>query len=426
MRDALNISIGLCLLFSVDVLAFSEKPANSSYKITKENIQAHVSFLSSDALEGRLTGTNGEKLATDYVAEEFRQLGLEPAGDNGTFFQEFNFTVAGRPGIKNRIHHGRNVLAKLRVSSTSASNIVVGAHVDHLGYGKLNGSLARDNEKGRIHPGADDNASGVASVLEAAAKLSDLKKQGGLHGSKDILFAAWSGEEIGVLGSSYFMKNFSSKIDAAINLDMVGHLREKLVLQGVGSSLDWSKIIKKANVNQSVSLVMQSDPYLPTDSTPFYMHGVPTLNLFTGAHDNYHRPSDKPETLNYEGIKTISDFLVDMIAALESNSTLAYQEVEKRSEAPERGFRVYLGTIPDYASPDIIGVKLSGVAKKSPAELAGLKQDDVIVELAGKSIHDIYDYTKALNALSVGKAVKLVVLRDNTRLPLTIVARSRE
>ena len=416
----------LCSLLSANALANPINLPSAGYEIHTSNLRAHVNFLSSDMLGGRLTGTDGEKLATDYVANIFHQLKLEPAGDNGTFFQTYHF-IAGvtlgsnnslsitnqngatkklllnrdwRPlsfsdsasfkssmnnsswvitfvqnrqlnpsslrykaflakeqgakgiifvsdqlipfsydtsssnagivalSVKNNIENnnqidgqidikkitrlGRNVLAKLNVSPNTSKMIIIGAHIDHLGYGNVSGSRARASETGWIHPGADDNASGVACVLETAAMLTDLKARGKLHGDKDILFAAWSGEEIGILGSSHFINNFitNSKnkslrpgIDAAINLDMVGHLNKKLVLQGVGSSTDWPNIINLIKTNHSISLITQNDPYLPTDSTSFYLHGVPILNLFTGANDNYHTPRDKPETLNYAGIK---------------------------------------------------------------------------------------------------------------------------
>jgi hypothetical protein len=598
---------GFCLLISAMVQA--TPAAHSRYEITKKNLQAHVSFLSSDTLEGRLTGSDGEKLATEYIANQFLQSGLTPAGDNGTFFQEFPFTAGVRLGqhnvftiinqkgitkqlalnqewrplafsdtrsfentelifagfgisapasgklpaydsyrglnVKNKwvvvfryapeniseakrhqlspysslrykaftakahgatgiifinspdtevkneliplsadaslsdsgiaalsmqnkvlddllsqsdqtfstpsltgikmtgsidiekmIKHGRNVLAKLKVNPNATQMIIIGAHVDHLGHGELSGSRARDTEIGMIHAGADDNASGVACVLEAAAKLSYLKAHGQLHGNKDILLAAWSGEEIGALGSSHFVTNFMKTtknntqhpaIDAAINLDMIGHLREKLVLQGSGSSQEWPHIINQTKTHHSLALIMQTDPYLPTDSTSFYLHGVPTLNFFTGSHDDYHTPRDKAETLNYTGIKNISDFLVDLVLTLENQpNQISFHEVQKTRENTEREFKIYLGTIPDYASADVVGVKLSGTAKNSPADHAGLKPGDVIIELAGKNIHDIYDYTFVLNALSVGEPVKLIALRGHTKMRLTIVARYRD
>lgn len=594
------------------------------YIITKKNLQTHVNFFTSPALEGRMTGSIGEQLATQYIANIFLDLGLAPAGDHGTFFQEFevitrivpgknnvlmikngqglvkslrlgkqwqplsysdtvsfengalvfagfgitapaqgilpaynsykglkvknkwvlvfrdmpepisaqqhrqisayaslryktftaknlgakgiifvnapnatgddklpalsvnsslansgivalsfkksvvndllknngtqctslrklydnlhlcqlssmlfsNIRITGQVDLVKNIQHGRNVLAKLTVSPDSPSMIVVGAHVDHLGHGTHNGSLNRNEERGMIHPGADDNASGVASILEVAARLSQQKREGRLQGTKDILFAAWSGEELGILGSSHFvthfMKNAPDKllyptIETAINLDMVGHLRAALVLQGVGSSPAWPRIIKGLKMKHALSSILQNDPYLPTDSTSFYVHGVPILNLFTGAHDGYHTSRDTPEKLNYAGIKKISEFLVDLLLELEKQpQAIHYKKVVQRDHTAEREFKIYLGTIPDYAGSEISGVKLSGVTKNSPAEQAGVQQGDIIIQLAKHEIHDIYDYTYALNALPVKTPVRLVVLRGKKHVALTIIAQYRE
>lgn len=417
----------ICLLIGFYVFFTSSSEAlsiPSTYEITPHALQKHVAYLSSDALEGRLTGTRGEKLSTDYVADTFLQLGLEPAGDEGTYFQTFDF------GNK---QHGRNVLAKLKVSPNSTGIIIIGAHVDHLGHGKVG---SRDTEVGMIHPGADDNASGVASVLEVAAQLKYQKEHGQLHGNKDIIFAAWSGEELGIIGSTHFVTHFmkSAKtkvlrpgIDEVINLDMVGHLRENLVLQGIGSSSDWLKIIKRIQGNHPVKLITKDDPYLPTDTTAFYLHGVPTINFFTGAHDTYHTSRDTPEMLNYDGIKTISDFLVDLVHSLEVKLTpINYREIQKKGGNVEQEFTIYLGTIPDYASPDVLGVKLSGVAKNSPADQAGIKEGDIIIEVDKKSIHDIYEYTSALNALRVGEPTQVVVRRGKLNVALIVVAQHRE
>jgi len=336
-----------------------------------------------------------------------------------------NTSIAGQINVIQNKQYGRNVLGTLKMGSSDVHMLIVGAHVDHLGQ-----------EGGMIHPGADDNASGVASVLETAKTLCDLKAHGKLSGNKDILFAIWSGEELGLLGSAHFvndfMKNAQNKprqppIEAAINLDMVGRFRQALALQAVGSSAKWPTLIKQANAGQGIPLVIQNDPYLPTDSTSFYTHGVPTLNFFTGSHDEYHTPNDTSQTLNYEGMQRISSFLMNLILVMEKQTgSITYQQVPKTGSRHGRGFRVYLGTIPDYTSPDIVGVKLAGVTKGSPAQQAGVLPGDIVLQLAGKIIHDIYDYTYVLSALSIGESVKLVVLRKNVRTDLKIIARSRD
>lgn len=572
----------------------------------------HVRFLSSDTLKGRFTGSKGERIATEYIAHLFQKAGLEPAGDNGTYFQEFDVTAGVVLGTRNALHvssmegmikkpalglqwqplafsasqsfeikelvfagygisasakgslpaydsyhglavkdqwvvvfrhlpatmsaeqahylsqysserykaftakvhgakgivfvsdsqsddeliplsytqsstnagiialsvkrrmvndllknislnqlqknkqplvitgfklfgqtdldkkirKGRNVLARLRVAPQMRQMIIVGAHVDHLGRGKHRGSRASVHETGMIHPGADDNASGVACVLEAARGLSSLQARGVLGGDKDILFAAWSGEELGTLGSEYFVsrmmqatksKSLAPGIAAVLNLDMVGHLNKHLVLQGVGSSSDWLRIIKLVNTQYAMSVLTQNDPYLPTDTTPFYLREVPVVNFFTGAHDDYHTPRDRAVTLNYPGLKKIADFLQGFIIALEAEpKSLVYRKLEKNTHGAERRFKIYLGTIPDYTHSDRFGIRVSGVAKNSPAERAGIQSQDVLVELAGNKIHDIYDYTFILNKLEIGRPVKLLVKRGNNYKTLTISAALRD
>jgi len=392
---------------------FLISPYLESYPITKKSLENHVIFLTSKNLEGRLTGSNGEKKATDYVAHLFQEWGLLPGGDQGTFFQAFG--------------KGRNVVGKLKIISyDDAPLIVVGAHVDHLGRG--------ESKEKHIYPGADDNASGVASVLEAAAFLSHLNAQGKLQGNKNILFVIWSGEELGLLGSTYFTKHFiptngksfHSAIVTYVNLDMVGRFKKNLVIQGIDSSPQWKEIIAKANKKINLPLITQRDPYLPTDSLSFYLQGVPAINFFTGAHLDYHAPSDEWYKLNFDSMKNITEFLVSVILTIESEkNTIDYQTIKKTEHFGQRHFKVYLGTIPDYTF-DAIGVKLAGVIKNSPADIAGLKADDVIIQFEKQPIHDLYDYSNCLHSIRANKRISLVVLRGHKKVVLSVVPLSRQ
>jgi hypothetical protein len=375
-----------------------------------QQLKKQVNVLCSKPFAGRLTGSPGDKLATQYVADQFHSLGLQSAGDDGSFFQDFYFTDAKK--IKRQ--QSRNVLARLTIANQASKVIVIGAHVDHLGYGKSH----------QMYPGADDNASGVASMLLIAKTLTAMKANNQLHGNKNIIFAAWSGEEVGILGSTYFVNKVTpSNIVAMINLDMVGHLREKLIIQGTGSSADWPALLDQVNAqHHAISLIKQPDPYLPTDSTAFYLQGVPALNFFTGSHDNYHDPRDKPDTLNYAGIEQISAFVTHLVLALEEQSSVIhYQAIEKNVKQYTR--KIYLGTVPDYSGATATGVKLAGVIKNSPAELAGMRRGDIVIEVAGEKINDIYDYTNALNRLSAGKRVQITVRRGYDRIFVIAVAK---
>jgi len=219
-----------------------------------------------------------------------------------------------------------------------------------------------------------------------------------------------------------------SNVVAYVNFDMVGRLREnKLNLQGIGSSGAWRRLIEKRNVVAGFNLVLQDDPYLPTDVTAFYPKGVPVLNFFTGSHDEYHRPADRPATLNYEGVERVARFaealLLELVAATNRPDYLVVSRSD--SGGSRENLRAYLGTIPDYAT-ETAGVKLSGVRAGGPADKAGLKGGDIIVEFAGQKIANIYDYTYAMDAVKIGQPVKVVVLRAGERVSLNVVPEARK
>lgn len=324
---------------------------------------------------------------------------------------------------------GHNVLARLEVPGAKQT-VVVGAHMDHLGHGGNGNSLARGAQVGKIHYGADDNASGSAGVMEIAEALSqDKKSQKKLK--QNLLFALWSGEELGLLGSAHFVdayqpEAFKAKYSAYLNMDMVGRLNKALVLQGIGSSPVWKGLLEKDNLLLGLPLVLQDTAYLPTDSTSFYVKGIPALSAFTGAHSDYHTPGDTADKLNYPGAAQIVQLIEKLTLDLASRS----QAPEYRKQAPPkqgsgRGLRVYLGTIPDYTSGDLKGVKLSGVSSGGPAAQAGLQGGDIIIELNGKKIENIYDYTYALDELKIGKATQIVIIRQGKELKLQITPGSR-
>jgi len=310
--------------------------------------------------------------------------------------------------------------------------------VDHLGHGIGTSSLARDDEKGAIHYGADDNASGVAGVLEIAQHLATQQAAGTLPLRRDVLFAAWSGEELGLLGSQHFTHTFTSggtepstltpSIAAYLNMDMIGRFDKALILQGIGSSSIWPNEIERANVPIGLSITTQEDSYLPTDATSFYLKGVPILSAFTGAHGDYHTPRDTADKINSAGAEKVVRLMAGITRSLATRTeAIDYHAMEKPGGTVGRvALRVYLGTIPEYAPGDVVGVKLAGVAKGGPADRAGVQGGDVIVELAGKRVENIYDYTYAVDALQIGVPVSLVVLRGEQRLTLTVTPGSRE
>jgi Tol biopolymer transport system component len=384
----------------------------------------------------------------DAVAEQFLQptgktlKDLQAALDPGTLVSGFaipDLTLEVTIDIVQEKRTGRNVVARLTAGDTPGkSAVMVGAHVDHLGRGEGVNSLAREDEKGQIHFGADDNASGVAGMLEIAQALTEAKAKGQLRLQRDVLFAAWSGEEVGLLGSSHFARTFgggptepaslSPAITAYLNLDMIGRLDKSVSLQGVGSSSLWPGEIERFVVATGLNVSLQKDSYLPTDSTSFYLKQVPTLNAFTGAHVDYHTPRDTIEKINYEGAAKITRLMAALTHSLATRlDTPDYVAMTQPPTTIGRvNLRAYLGTIPDYTQSEMAGVKLTGVAKGGPAEQAGAQTGDIIIELAGRKVENIYDYTYALDGLKIGTPVEMRVLRNGKPLILKVTPGTRE
>jgi len=333
---------------------------------------------------------------------------------------------------------GRNVVARLQpegAANPALRPILIGAHVDHLGEGGGSNSLARGDELNLVHPGADDNASGVAAMLEVAQRLAENPKA---LGGRRVEFAAWSGEEMGLLGSADFVADFPTPnphgesepapYAAYLNMDMVGRLRDAMYIQGIGSSDVWPALVEYANAPIELPLVLQKDSYLPTDATSFYLKGIPILSLFTGVHEEYHTPRDTPDRLDYAGIVQTASLVERVAARLSSESEdPTYIAMDRDARGPARvNLRAFLGTIPSYGKTDVVGLMLSGVAKNGPADKAGLQADDIIVELAGTKIENIYDFTYAMEALKVGQPVSIVVERGEDRLTLEVTPESRD
>ncbi|MGE0684007.1 MAG: M28 family peptidase, partial [Candidatus Binatia bacterium] len=246
------------------------------------------------------------------------------------------------------------------------------------------------------------------------------------------------GEEMGLLGSSYFARTFANQptepaslrpeIVAYLNMDMIGRLEKNLIVQGIGSSSQWLAALERFNAPIGLPITVQNDSYLPTDATSFYLKEVPILNAFTGAHVDYHTPRDTADKINYAGAEKITRLFAAIAGSLATDANAPdYQRMAKPTMAVGRvGIRAYLGTIPDYAQTDVAGVKLSGVANGGPAEQAGVQGRDVVIELAGKKIENIYDYTYALDGLKIGSPVEMVVLRGERRVTMTVTPGARE
>lgn len=323
---------------------------------------------------------------------------------------------------------GYNVVGYLPANGDASADkpyVLLGAHYDHLGRGEGGGSLAGADQAGQIHNGADDNASGVATVLLAASHLLEMPRK------RHVVLAFWSGEEIGIVGSTSFLTSEalrSDEIAAYLNFDMVGRSKDnKLSIQGVGSSPAWRPLIERSNVPVGFDLSLTEDPNLPTDSTAFNLAKVPSVAFFTGSHTDYHKPSDDADLIHYEELARTARLGALMAYRLanadKAPAFVAYQSKVRR--AGRGGSRVFTGTIPDYAS-NIKGLLLGGVIEGGPAEEAGLRDGDVIIRFGDQEIGDIHDYTFALESARIGEPLEITYLRDGETLTTTLTPRARE
>jgi hypothetical protein len=389
---------------------------NQEYK-PENNIKSDVSYLADDNLEGRKTGTEGEKKAADFIAKRFKELGLEEKGTNG-YFQDFTFKPKTDPHSEVQFDvnesdstvTARNVLGYL--DNNASQTVVIGAHYDHLGYGG-DGSLYKGEKA--IHNGADDNASGVAVMLNLAGKLKETNK------GNNYLFMAFSGEEMGLLGSNYFVKNPTLETESMnymLNMDMVGRLKadSTLAVYGVGTSPYFKQVINSSNT--SFKIIEKESGVGPSDHTSFYLADIPVMHFFTGQHEDYHKPSDDSDKLNYEGMEAISTYIYDIITDLDDNGELAFRKTKNESEEVPR-FKVGLGVVPDYLF-DGKGMRIDGVSEDKPGQRAGLLKGDVVVKLGDSTIVDMMSYMRALSVFEEGNSTNIIVERDGKQIEFEI------
>lgn len=342
------------------------------------------------------------------------------------------------PNVKVRIHtdlvqekrSASNVAGLLECSDPASKDevIVVGAHYDHIGLGGRFSVGNRNDNDGKIHNGADDNASGTAGLLELAEYFAgnrDMLK-------RSVLFIAFAGEELGLLGSSHYIKNPEiplSKTAAMLNMDMIGRLRDnELTVMGTGTSPEWKKLIESSNSGVGLSIKTAESGFAASDQTVFLTKDIPVLLFFTGIHPDYHAPSDDWEKINSAGEEKIVKLIAGIIEKLSRTpEEIAFSEPRDGDKEQGMGavsFNVYPGTVPDY-SEQVDGVKLMGVRNGSPAEKAGLKEKDIIVKLAGKNISGIYDYVYALGGIKAEVPAEMAVMRDGKLIKLSVVPESR-
>lgn len=379
--------------------------------------------VSAEVAKALFAGVPGKTL--EEIQKEFDSGNPHTAG-----FALPNVRVTVKTNVVRQSQQGFNVVGYLPATSRIALPkpwVALGAHYDHLGRGSHGNSLAAKEDAGQIHHGADDNASGTAAVLAAGRDIAARKAR-----ARHVLLAFWSAEEIGLIGSNAYVTAPAipnDQLAAYLNFDMVGRMQDnKLTVQAVGTSAGWKPIIEKANVAAGFELVLQDDPYQPTDVASFNSVSVPSLAFFTGTHVDYHKPSDTADKINYEDLDRVVDFAVAIATRVgEQPDTLAFVKVQQAQDSGggRAGVRIFTGTIPDYAT-DVKGLLLGGVIGGGPAEQAGLQKGDVIIQIGEQSIANIYDYTYALEVLKVGQPVKLVFMRGSERHETTLTPSARK
>lgn len=367
-----------------------------------------INYLADNKLEGRQTGSKGEQIAADYIADRFKVLKIDAKGTN-SYFQDFSFNKSSNPheqvtfedtDNENQIF-SKNVIGF--IDNGAKNTVVIGAHYDHLGYGGQ-GSLYVGKE---IHNGADDNASGTALMLDLANQLKFD------NFNNNYLFIGFSGEEMGLLGSNYFVKNPTidlSSINYMINLDMVGRLKEdkSLAIYGVGTSPIFKQTINSNN--DSFNIIENESGVGPSDHTSFYINDIPVLHFFTGQHADYHKPSDDPDKINYQGVKEISDYIFSLISDLNDNGRIAFRKTKNESEEVPR-FKVSLGVMPDYMF-NKGGMRIDAVTEDRPGYKAGLIKGDIVIKLGEDDVEDMMSYMKALSKFESGDTTFVVVKRE--------------
>jgi aminopeptidase YwaD len=528
--------------------AFSQKLSKSD-KATIANLKTHIAYLADDKLEGRRAGSEGEKLAREYISDQFKTIGILPKGTE-SYYQAFEindgkeinpttyFTVNGKnleaikeffpfpfsaektleasPAIaiqepdmpwfidlkeilaenKQNPHFDLNeyirtnskkayekgasavilyntsadndnlvfnpkdksdllripviyvtkdaakkyftdVTATLNVKlktdlgekkrtghnvvgyidNGASSTVVLGAHFDHLGYGEDGNSMVRTGEK-LIHNGADDNASGTAALIELARVLKKTKSK-----NNNYLFLAFSGEELGLFGSKYFVDNPTIDLKGAnymINMDMVGRLNDStksLAIGGFGTSPQWASVINTQEKKLPFVIKIDSSGTGPSDHTSFYRKDIPVLFFFTGQHRDYHRPTDDAQRINYEGELHVIKYIERVINNLDKQNQKLVFNKTREVQTSTGSFRVTMGIMPDYTFAGN-GVRADGVTDDRPASKAGLKTGDIIIQLGENVINSVETYMQALNKFSKGDKTKVKYKRGNE----TIVA----
>jgi hypothetical protein len=397
------------------ILSLSIVITSQSQQFDPVKIRQHVKILAADSMQGRGSGKEGERMAAAYIQTQFKKLKLQPKGDNKSYLQAFTFKSGahgeGEAGTAN------NIVAYL--DNKAPTTIIIGAHYDHLGSGDQGSSLDA-NPGGKIHNGADDNASGVAGVIELARYLST----NNIKEKNNFLFLCFSGEELGLYGSKYFTENPTidlSRVNYMINMDMVGRLdaqTKNLLVHGTGTSPVWETLLKNL-ASDELNIKTDSSGIGPSDHTSFYLKNIPVLHFFTGSHADYHKPTDDWDKLNYEGQASVLKLISRVITSLDAEPKLAFLPTKAKPMTSRSSFKVTMGIMPSYSS-DGEGVKVDGVTEGRPAQKAGMQAGDIILMLGDYEIKDIQHYMEALGKFEKGQTVNAKIKRGDEIISIAV------
>jgi hypothetical protein len=396
---------------------------------SQKQLMEHVTYLASADLQGRGPGSAGLEEAAAYIAKHFADAGLEPGGDDGSYFQGFSMPEgpAGTPiDLKNVV----GVLPGSR-EEWSDQLVVIGAHYDHLGLGWPD---VHAGDEGEAHPGADDNASGVAVLLELIKAIADSEKP-----QRNLVFVAFSGEEAGRVGSKYFAEHpgdfETAGIRAVINLDTVGRMGEKPVsILGTGTADEWQHIFRGASFVTGVESRNVPESAEASDQMSFIEKGIPGIQVFTSAHSDYHRPGDTADKIDGAGLVKVATLTKEAVVYLggrEEPLTVKIETADAQAQqpataapGPASGRRVRFGTVPDFAFAGP-GVKVEQVSPGSPAQKAGFQVGDILIRIDDAEVGDLRSYSQILRTLEAGQEVVATVLREGQEVALQVTVEAR-
>lgn len=325
---------------------------------------------------------------------------------------QFTGTVELHTQLNEEVRTGHNVLGF--IDNHASNTVVIGAHYDHLGHGEIEGSLYRGAPA--IHNGADDNASGVAMMIELARFLKQMPS------SNNYLFIAFSGEEMGLFGSKAFTQSpmmLQYQFNYMLNYDMVGRMdtTNAIIINGVGTSPAWATL--KSISNFDMTLTTTESGIGPSDQTSFYLKDIPVVHFFTGSHADYHKPSDDAGLINYMGMLKVFKYSIALISALDDDGKLAFTKTQDSNNENTPRFKVTMGVVPDYAYSGK-GMRVDGVTDGKPAQAAGVIAGDIVIKLGSFDVTDMMGYMTALSKFTKGETVTLVVLRNNAPVELQV------